>query len=127
MGRASTSEGDRHWYRNLVGGVATALLIVASAGFVSYRSSLQSDIERRWVTHTHLVLESLDDFAAGIEEADAVRSALSSTGDEKLLLQYERAMEGPAAQMKELGRLTADNPTQQRALGQMQITFRDYA
>lgn len=103
-----------------------ALLIVALAGFISYRSSLQSDVERRWVSHTHLVLENLDDFVTGIDDADAARNAFSWNGDGNLLLQYRRDMERSAAQVAELRRLTADNPTQQGALDQLQITLRNF-
>lgn len=103
-----------------------ALLIVASAGFTSYRSSLQSDMERRWVSRTHLVLESLDDFVTSVDDADAARNAFSWKGDENLLLQYRRDMERSAAQVAELRRLTADNSTQQRALDQLQIDLRDF-
>ena len=48
------------FHRKLVVGVAVAFLLLVSVEAISYRSVLQNEGARKWVTHTYLVIEKLD-------------------------------------------------------------------
>jgi|HubBroStandDraft_2_1064218.scaffolds.fasta_scaffold765332_2 CHASE3 domain sensor protein len=68
---------------------ASALVILVSIGVLSFRSTLRDEEDRAWVTHTHLVIESLEQILTDITQAEASQRDYILTGDEQDLKLFE--------------------------------------
>jgi len=68
---------------------AAALVILLSIGVLSFRSTLRDEEDRGWVTHTHLVIESLEQILTDITQAEASQRGYMLTGDEQYLKPFE--------------------------------------
>lgn len=97
------------WQDKVMTGVGMGLLVVAFVGVLSYRSLTQTDDERRWVSHTHTVIEALDSLAASLE---------SSRPEQEELAHAE--MDQLDVKVRELRSMTIDNPAQQHILDSLQ-------
>jgi signal transduction histidine kinase len=95
---------------------ACALVILISIGMLSYRSTVRDEEDRGWVTHTHLVLEKLQAVLIDVTQAEGGQRGFVLTGEEKYLHPYRGAIDHVQRDMEEVGKLTADNPTQQDAI-----------
>jgi PAS domain S-box-containing protein len=102
------------WQDKVTTGVGMGLLVVAFVGILSYRSLTQNDQERRWVSHTRLVLEKLGAFSANLE---AVRPTKEEFG--------RADMDQLGVKIQELRSLTSDNPRQQQTVDSMQAVLQD--
>ena len=104
------------WQDKVTTGVGMGLLVVAFVGVLVYRSLIQNEDERSWVSHTHMVVEKLYAFSATLEQ---VRSAPE---------EYTPAeMDELYSKLRELKSLTRDNPVQQRTLDSVQNALPDLA
>ena len=88
------------------------LLVVAAALFMS-RRMLET---RRWVEHTHTVIDVSERLMVGLLNAETGVRAYVLTGDRPFLDPYIGADEAVHTRLQELQQLTADNPRQQRRL-----------
>ena len=68
---------------------ASALMIRLGIGILSFRSTLRDEEDRGWVTHTHLVIESLGQNLTDITQAEASQRDYILTGDEQDLKLFE--------------------------------------
>ncbi|HWY20106.1 MAG TPA: CHASE3 domain-containing protein [Candidatus Acidoferrum sp.] len=93
-----------------------ALAILLSIGMLSYRSTVQDEEDRGWVTHTHLVLEKLQAVLIDVTEAETSQRGFILTGEEKYLEPYRAGIDQVQRDIGEVQRLTADNPRQQEAI-----------
>src|SRR5271169_3644557 len=100
----------------LIGGLATAFAILVLVAVLSYTSFVRNIEDRRWVTHTHLVLEKLDTLQIQLTNAETGQRGYIITGQESYLEPYRDAREVIFLNLQELHELTADNPEQQRSL-----------
>ena len=91
-----------------------AILILVAA--LSYRSTIQNDENRLWVTHTHLVLEKLDAVLADVLNAETGQRGFILTGESSYLEPYNDALNRVQQSVKDVRELTVDNPRQQRSL-----------
>jgi PAS domain S-box-containing protein len=103
------------------GAWVTALLLLLFIGARSYRILGQQDAAQQWVSHTHQVMERLDDtladsiaLQARSTEADAAASSQ----------QNPKTIERLEAHLSEIKSLTADNPKQQKALERLAALVR---
>jgi signal transduction histidine kinase len=99
---------------------ASALVILLSIGVLSFRSTLREEEDRGWVTHTHLVIESLGQILTDITQAEASQRGYILTGDEQDLKPFENCVGNVDRGVKELRGLTSDNPRQQEAIQQLE-------
>ncbi len=68
------------------------------------------------VTHTHDVLEALEDVQSLMKDAETGQRGFILTGDERYLSPYTEAANGIESRLNEVERLTADNESQQGRL-----------
>ncbi len=101
-------------------GLALAFAILLLVGVLSYSSLVRSADDRRWVTHTRLVLEGLDTFQIDLINAETGQRGYIITGDESYLEPYNDSLARILQSFRELRELTADNATQQRALDHLE-------
>ena len=97
----------------LVAGIGMAAAIFALIGILSYRSLDRTQEDFRWVAHTYIVLEHLDELRATIFNATTSQRSFLLTGDESLLDTYNNSLSPIQQNLAELRQLTSDNPTQQ--------------
>ncbi len=103
----------------LVAGLATAFAILLLVASFSYRSFVRNTEDRRWVTHTHLVLENLDTLQIQLIDAETGQRGYIITGKEPYLGPYHDALGGISRSLQKLRELTADNAVQQRTLDRL--------
>lgn len=102
--------------RLIAGLVVAAFAVLLLVAVLSYRSLVRNAEDRRWVTHTHIVLEKLDDVQINITNAETGQRGYIITGEDSYLEPYQGALAQVRRNVKELRELTADNPNQQHAL-----------
>lgn len=93
--------------------VLTALLIVS---VVSYDSTTKLIESVEWVRHTHEVLNRLGEMLSVLKDAETGQREFLLTGEQRDLAPYRAAREAADQTLKDLRKLTADNPIQQRRL-----------
>ena len=99
-----------------IAGFGTAVFIMALVCVVSYRSMVRSSVDRQWVTHTHQVIEKLDEVQGNITDAETGQRGYLLTGEQPYLDPYKNALDHVHENLRELRELTSDNPVEQRAL-----------
>ena len=97
-------------------GFALALIILIIIGAVSYRSTTGFIESAESVTHTHEVLQKLESLLSKYKDAETGQRGYILTGEEHYLEPYNGAIEGVDLLIKDLRKLTSDNPNQQRRL-----------
>jgi PAS domain S-box-containing protein len=93
-------------------GVALLLLLVL--GVLSYRRLEQEAAAQQWVSHTHQVMEKLD-----VTLADCLKLDPSRSGAETGSPHDFQTVATLEADLSDVRALTADNPRQQTAVGQL--------
>jgi signal transduction histidine kinase len=101
-------------------GFGTALSILILVGVLSYRSMVQSDVDRQWVTHTHQVLEKLDAVITDLLDIETGARGYVLTGEDSFLQPFNDALDHVREHVKDVRQLTADNMAQQRALDRLE-------
>ncbi len=104
----------------VIAGFGTALAILILVGVLSYRSMVQSDVDRQWVTHTHQVLENLDAVITDLLDIETGARGYVLTGEGSYLQPYNDALDRVRTNVKEVRQLTADNKVQQIALDSLE-------
>jgi signal transduction histidine kinase len=104
----------------VIAGFGTALAILLFVAFLSYRSVVQSNDDRLWVTHTHQVLETFDAVLANVLDVESGVRGYILTGDESYLAAYTTGLGQVGQDVKKLRELTADNPVQQKSLDRLE-------
>jgi signal transduction histidine kinase len=102
--------------RKIIAGFGTALAILILVGVVAFRTMVQNGEDRVWVIHTYLVLQKLDVVLANNVDVETGQRGYILTGEESYLVPYNDGVKRVQENLKELRELTADNPTQQRAM-----------
>ncbi|MBP1601684.1 MAG: multi-sensor signal transduction histidine kinase [Acidobacteria bacterium] len=97
-------------------GFGTALLIMLAIGAISYRVEGKQARTAAMVAHTHEVLENLDDVQAAVNRAESTARGFVLGGDARHLESFQEANTTLQVAIRNLERLTVDNPTQQQQL-----------
>jgi methyl-accepting chemotaxis protein len=97
-------------------GFALALVILAVIGVLAYRSTGRLIDAANQREHTHLVLAQLEDLYSQLMDAGRSERGYLLTGDAAYLVPYTAAREKIDQGLDAMGKLTADNPNQQRRL-----------
>src|SRR5258707_1142355 len=104
----------------LIAGLAAAFSILLLVAELSYTSFVRNSEDRRWVTHTHAVLQKLDSLQIHLIDAETGQRGYIITGEETYLAPYQDAIVRIPREIRELRELTADNPVQQGSLDRME-------
>src|ERR1700756_3819740 len=95
---------------------ASALMILLGIGVLSFRSALRDERDREWVTHTHLVVESLEEILIDINQAETGQRGHILTADGKYRKPFEEGTQNVQRDVEKFRELTTDNPSQQEAV-----------
>jgi PAS domain S-box-containing protein len=101
-------------------GFGLALVILVVISVVSYHSTTRLVDTARWVAHSREVLETLQTVLARLAEAETGARGFIITGEERYLDPYHAALAPIDRELAELRRLTAENPTQQQRLDDLE-------
>jgi signal transduction histidine kinase len=101
-------------------GFGTALVILVLVGVHSYRSLVQTDADRKWVNHTHQVIEKLDAVLNNLLDIETGTRGYVLTGEGTYLDPYNSAFVQVRQNIKDVRGLTVDNPVQQAALDKLE-------
>jgi methyl-accepting chemotaxis protein len=102
--------------RKIAAGFALSLVLLIAIGGVSYFSITKLMRTSQWITHTHEVLEHIDRVLSLLKDAETGQRGYVITGDEALLEPYHTGSGEVLDVVKELRKLTADNPNQQKRI-----------
>lgn len=102
--------------RKIAAGFALALVLFMVIGAAAYRSLNKLSGTGQWVTHTHEVLEHIAIVLALLKDAETGERGYVITGDEVFLEPYQTSTTEVFKVVKEIRRLTLDNPHQQKRL-----------
>lgn len=94
-----------------------ALVVLLILGAVSYNSTTKLIESAEWVRHTHEVLSELEEVVSVLSGAETGQRGFIITGEARYLEPYQGAREAADTKLRDLRRLTADNPSQQQRLG----------
>ena len=106
--------------RKLSAGLAAAFSVLIVVAILSYLSLAHNVEDRRWVTHTRVVLEKLDDLQTTLLDAEAGQRGYISAGEESYLVPFQIGHARAGHEVKELRELTADNADHLRALDRLE-------
>jgi CheY-like chemotaxis protein/CHASE3 domain sensor protein len=101
-------------------GFALSLAILSTIGLISYLSTNELIETSRKENHTYQVLSQLEDFNFQLTNAETGQRGYIITGEQRYLEPYNAAIQALNQKIKELQRLTIDNPNQQNRLDILQ-------
>ena len=107
--------------RRIVVGFTLPLLLLLGIGAVAYRSISSLTSTSLLVVHTQQVLEHIAAVLSLMKDAETGQRGYLITGDEAYLGPYQAGIASVPTVIKELRRLTADNPDQQPGLDQVEL------
>ncbi|RCJ25740.1 hypothetical protein A6S26_15510 [Nostoc sp. ATCC 43529] len=101
-------------------GFTLSLAILTSIGLISYQSTNELIETSRQENHTYQVLSQIEDLNLQLTNAETGQRGYIITGEQRYLEPYNAAMQLVNQKIKELQRLTADNPNQKNRLDTLQ-------
>jgi len=90
--------------------------ILSIVGVLVYRSIIGLLEDTAWVTHTHVVIETLSETLSQMKDVEAGQRGYIITGESKYLAPYRAALPALKQNLAKLKSLTADNEIQQERL-----------
>ncbi len=108
----------------MTAGFGLGMLLILVLAIVGYRSTTTSLERARWVTHTQLVLGDSSDLLSDLQDAETGQRGYLITGLENYLEPYKTGIAKAEERRKDLVKLTADNPNQQRRLTDIEPLIR---
>jgi len=102
--------------RKIAAGFALSFVLLIAVGAVAYTSINKLSSTAQWVTHTHEVLEHVASVLNLLKDAETGQRGYLITGEEPFLEPYRTGSAEVFSVIKELRKLTADNPTQQKRI-----------
>jgi len=100
--------------RTVLAGFVIVLALLGTVGIVSQRTIIGLIEDSKWVTHTHIVLELLQQVSFRISQAEAAVRGYVITGDSTFESQYDDIRRQIPELISELRTQTLDNPGEQR-------------
>jgi CHASE3 domain sensor protein len=104
--------------------LALALLVVMS--ILPYLSLQQLREATRWRVHTYEVIDALDRLRSGLQDAQSSSRGFVITGRQDFLEPYEGALTTIDRASAAVERLTVDNPSQQKSLGEIRVAITEW-
>jgi methyl-accepting chemotaxis protein len=102
--------------RKIAAGFALSLVLLIAIGTVAYTNLSKLTSTSQWVTHTHEVLEHIAGVLSLLKDAETGQRGYVITGDEAFLEPYHQGAGEVLNVVKDLRKLTADNPSQQKRI-----------
>lgn len=96
------------------------ILLFALLSTIAYRSIMRSTETNRWTTHTYEVIAQLQAILTETLNAETGQRGYIVSGDSTYLEPYNQATATIAQNLKNLRRLTQDNPDQERRLERLE-------
>jgi signal transduction histidine kinase len=109
----------------VIAGFGSALTILILVGVLSYRSMVQSDKDRDWLTHSLIVIAKLDSVLNNMLEIESDERGYILAGEAAYLGTYSMAHDRVHQNLKDIRDLIGDNPTQTRALDRVEPMISD--
>src|SRR5690349_8143889 len=106
--------------RTVRAGFVIVLALVGTVGIVSQRTIIGLIEDSKWVTHTHIVLELLQQVSFRISQAEAAVRGYVITGDSTFESQYESIRKQIPDLISELRTQTLDNPEEQNSIAALE-------
>ena len=106
--------------RKIAAGFALSFVLLMAVGAVAYTSINKLSSTAQWVSHTHEVLEHIAGVLSMLKDAETGQRGYVITGDEAFLEPYRTGSGDVLNVVKELRKLTADNPAQQKRLDSLE-------
>jgi signal transduction histidine kinase len=101
--------------------VATVVVVINAAfAFHAVNKLLDSEF---WVEHTWKVINQVERIMGSAKDAETGNRGYLITGDEAYLQPYNEALHDLPIELAEFRKLTADNASQQRRIGEMQAVL----
>jgi PAS domain S-box-containing protein len=105
-----------HLNRKMQLAFGSAMLTLLVVGAISYHEMVVSRDSARWVSHSHEVLESIQDLVFTVESIESNSRGFALTGKESYLESYRTGLLKVAQDQAGIRHLTLDNPEQQRQI-----------
>lgn len=102
-------------------GTGIALLSFAWIGVFTYRSAVQEEQDRGWVTHTRIALEGINALVSDMTNAETCQRGYILTGQSSYQQPFLRERDQAGKDLQQLRELTADNPVQQHNLDRLAL------
>jgi PAS domain S-box-containing protein len=102
--------------RKVMAGFVIALTLTVFIGYSTWQSAQRAGHDAYWASHTHEVMETVQQASRHIIEAETSARAFALTGREPLLVHYLAARDSIRLDETTLRALTQDNISQQRRL-----------
>lgn len=106
--------------RKIAAGFTLAFLLLLAIGGVAYRSISLLANTSHVVTHTHEGLERIAGTLSLLKDAETGQRGYLITGEDSYLEPYNSGVEGLPKIVKELRELTADSPSQQKRIDEVE-------
>ncbi len=115
------TEGGIGWAldKSITGGFIVAMAITVTAAGISWEYTYQLKDASAWVSHTHEVLQKIEDVRAGMTELESSQRGYLILYDEQLLTSREQIKTDIDKTIDTLLSLTSDNPHQKPRLDQL--------
>ncbi|MBD2429960.1 MULTISPECIES: response regulator [Fischerella] len=91
-------------------GFALGLSLITALGIISYRTTNNLIDNYRWQSHSYEVMGELDDLMSQLKDAETAQRGYIITGEKRYLQPYNNALPNIQQSLKDLRKLTADNP-----------------
>ena len=106
--------------RKIAAGFALSFVLLMAVGAVAYASITKLSSTAQWVSHTHEVLEHIAGVLSLLKDAETGQRGYMITGEEPFLEPYRTGSGEALNVIKELRKLTADNPAQQKRIDSLE-------
>jgi PAS domain S-box-containing protein len=96
-----------------------AVIVLGISAWVSYHNIRQLIDREQWVDHTHTVLAQLQTILAKVNDAVTIERGDLLSNNHSFLQEFDARKNDLTQQVGALRELTADNPTQQKNVGEL--------
>jgi len=106
--------------KRIATGFALALALLLVIGGVAYRSITSLTETSYWVAHTHEVIERTSAIMTAIKDIETGARGFVITGDDTFLAPFRAGTQALPEALRDLRKLTGDNPLQQQRLAELE-------
>lgn len=110
--------------RNIRMGAASAFIVILLLAVTAQRCIARLVTDARWVEHTELVLDRIDELNGRITRADMAKRLYLLTNNIALSDVHRQMSDAVFESIRELKNLTADNPNQQQHIAALDSLYR---
>lgn len=105
--------------KNITGGFGISLLILLISSVASFISIRQLINSSHWVTHTHKVIQMLEEILSNTKDAETGQRGFLLTHDVTYLAPYNGTFEKVSSTFDEIDKMMTDNPEQKSRLAKL--------